>query len=173
MAVGVLQLTTVFSWPLLFALPAALRAPSFGRYKWTAVVLFVNHSSGHALLRVRVFGAQPGDHRLAGDRFESDPGHRSLCNQGRNVVAVHGYREPQKSLALAGVDETVVYLGGYTRIEAKEFVFVIVGVVVAVSIFVNPNLDSDQTHTCFESLFLVSARASRSYLAPSTRTLRE
>ena len=40
-AVGVLQLTTVFGLPFLFALPGALRALSFGKNKWTAVVLFV------------------------------------------------------------------------------------------------------------------------------------
>jgi predicted PurR-regulated permease PerM len=53
--------------------------------------------------------------------------------------------ESLKSLLIESIHETAVYLGGYAGVATKEFLLVIVGVVVAVSIFINPTLDFDQS----------------------------
>ena len=135
-----LQLTTVFV-TVLFAY-LALRALSFGRYKWTAVVLFV------ILLATLFYGFA----FFVNQAIIALP---EIASKAISVIVRYATErgielpftdiESLKSLALESVDKTVVYLGGYARIATKEFVFVIVGVVVAVSIFVNPNLDFDQT----------------------------
>ena len=139
-AVGVLQLTTVFV-TVLFAY-LALRALSFGRYKWTSVVLFV------ILLATLFYGfaffVNQAIIALPEIASKAIPVIVRYATE-RGIQLPFTDIESLKSLALESVDKTVVYLGGYARIATKEFVFVIVGVVVAVSIFVNPNLDFDQT----------------------------
>ncbi|HEY5704145.1 MAG TPA: AI-2E family transporter [Terrimicrobiaceae bacterium] len=140
MAVGVLQLATVFV-TVLFAY-LALRALSFGKYKWTSIGLFL------ILLAALFYGfALFVNHAIV-----------VLPEIASTAIAVivrfateHGIELPftdiesLKSLALESAQMTVVYLGGYARIATKEFVFLIVGVVVALSIFINPKLDFDQT----------------------------
>jgi predicted PurR-regulated permease PerM len=128
-AVGVLQLATVFV-TVLFAY-LALRALSFGKYKWTSIGLFL------VLLAAVFYG-------FAEIASKAIPVIVRYAME-RGIELPFTDIESLKSLALESVHTTVVYLGGYAKIATKEFVFVIVGVVVAVSIFINPKLDFDQS----------------------------
>jgi predicted PurR-regulated permease PerM len=54
--------------------------------------------------------------------------------------------ESLKALALDSVRETLGFLGNFAKIATKEFVFLLIGIVVAVGIFINPALDWDSDH---------------------------
>ena len=62
-----------------------------------------------------------------------------------NRAALHRYGESQVSHSWKAFTRRLSYIGGYARVATKEFILVIVGVVVAVSIFINPKLDFDQS----------------------------
>ena len=49
-----------------------------------------------------------------------------------------------KSVALATVKEELGYIGNFAKIATKEFVFLVIGLVVAASIFLNPTMDLDR-----------------------------
>ncbi|MEA3207867.1 MAG: hypothetical protein QOE70_924 [Chthoniobacter sp.] len=51
--------------------------------------------------------------------------------------------ESLKALALDSVSETLGYLGNFAKIATKEFVFLLIGIVVAAGMFLNPTLDWD------------------------------
>ena len=140
LAVGVLQLTTVFV-TVLFAY-LALRALSFGRYKWRSIgfflVLLAALFYGFAFFGKQAIIALPEIASTAIPVFVKYATERGIELPFTDI-------ESLKSLALESVQQTAVYLGGYAKVATKEFVFVIVGVVVAVSIFINPKLDFDQT----------------------------
>ena len=139
-AVGAFHLTTVFV-TILFA-SLALRALSFGKYKWVSIGLFLIFLCvlfyGFAFFVRHAVKALP---EIASTtipvivRFATE----------RGIVLPFTDMESLKSLLIESIHETAVYLGGYAGLATKEFLLVIVGVVVAVSIFVNPTLDFDQS----------------------------
>lgn len=49
-----------------------------------------------------------------------------------------------KAVALETVKEKLGYLGNFAKIATKEFVFLVIGLVVAVSMFINPKIDLDR-----------------------------
>ncbi len=49
-----------------------------------------------------------------------------------------------KSVALATVKEELGYIGNFAKIATKEFVFLMIGLVVAASIYLNPTMDLDR-----------------------------
>lgn len=50
-----------------------------------------------------------------------------------------------KDVAMESVHGTLGYLGNFAKIATKEFVFLLVGVVIAVGIFINPAVDPHRT----------------------------
>src|SRR5207302_11068868 len=52
--------------------------------------------------------------------------------------------ESLKSVAIDKVQDTFGQLSKYLRIATKEFVFLLIGIVVAVGIFLNPNFESEE-----------------------------
>ena len=139
-AVGVLQLTTVFVTVLFASL--ALRALSFGKSKWRAIGLFL------VLLTALFYGfAFFVNHAIVALPEIASTAIPVIVRYAmeRGVELPFTDLESLKSLALESVHKTVVYIGGYAKVATKEFIFVIVGVVVAVSIFINPKLDFDQS----------------------------
>jgi len=139
-AVGVLELTTVFV-TVLFAY-LALRALSFGKYKWTSIGVFLILLA--ALFYGFAFFVRHAIIALPEIASTAIPVIVRYATE-RGIELPFTDIESLKSLVLESVHKTVVYLGGYAGIATKEFVFVIVGVVVAVSIFISPKLDFDQS----------------------------
>ena len=165
-AVGAFHLTTVFV-TILFA-SLALRALSFGKYKWVSIGLFLIFLCvlfyGFAFFVRHAVKALP---EIASTtipvivRFATDHG----------IVLPFTDMESLKSLLIESIHETAVYLGGYAGVATKEFLFVIVGVVVAISIFINPTLDFDQSPRPLNIYSLHCARVAELF-DHSTRTLR-
>jgi predicted PurR-regulated permease PerM len=139
-AVGAFHLTTVFV-TVLFAY-LALRALSFGKYKWVSIGLFVIFLAvlfyGFAFFVRHAIIALPEIASTAIPvivRFATE----------RGIVLPFTDMESLKTLMIESIHKTAVYLGGYAGVATKEFLFVIVGIVVAVSIFINPTLDFDHS----------------------------
>ena len=63
----------------------------------------------------------------------------------RGIVLPFTDIESLKTLIIESIQETVIYLGGYAGVATKQFLLVVVGAVVAISIFINPTLDFDQS----------------------------
>jgi predicted PurR-regulated permease PerM len=151
--VGALQLTTVFV-TILFA-SLALRALSFGKYKWVSIGLFLIFLSAlsygfaffvrHAIIVLPEIAstAIPVVVRFATER---------------GIVLPFTDMDSLKTLIIESIHETVVYLGGYAGVATKQFLLVIVGVVVAISIFINPTLDFDQSPKALNLYSLYCAR---------------
>jgi predicted PurR-regulated permease PerM len=139
-AVGALQLTTVFV-TILFAY-LMLRALPFGKYKWASIGLFLIFLAAlfygfaffvrHAIIALPEIASKAIPVVV---RFATEHG----------IVLPFTDIESLKTLVLESIQETVVYLGGYAGVATKQFVLVIVGVVVAISMFINPTLDFDQS----------------------------
>jgi predicted PurR-regulated permease PerM len=51
--------------------------------------------------------------------------------------------ESLKDMAVQSVRDTLGYLGNFAKIATKEFLFLAVGVVIAIGLFLNPALDTD------------------------------
>ncbi len=139
-AVGALHLTTVFV-TVLFAY-LTLRALYFGKNKWISIGLFLISLSvlfyGFALFVRHAIIALPEIASTAIPvivRFATE----------RGIVLPFTDMESLKTLMIESIHETVVYLGGYAGVATKEFLLVIVGIVVAISIFINPTLDFDHS----------------------------
>jgi predicted PurR-regulated permease PerM len=139
-AVGVLRLTTVFV-TILFAY-LALRALSFGRFKWVSIGFFLIFLA--ALFYGFAFFVRHAIIALPEIASTAIPVIVRYATE-RGIVLPFTDIESLKSLALETIQESVVYLGGYAGIATKEFLLVIVGVVVAICLFVNPRLDFDQS----------------------------
>ncbi len=138
--VGVLHLTTVFV-TVLFAY-LTLRALSFGKNKWVSIGLFLISLSvlfyGFAFFVRHAIIALPEIASTAIPvivRFATE----------RGIVLPFTDMESLKTLMIESIHETAVYLGGYAGVATKEFLLVIVGIVVAISMFINPTLDFDHS----------------------------
>lgn len=139
-AVGALQLTTVFV-TILFAY-LALRALSFGKYKWVSIGLFL------ILLSVLFYGfaffVRHAIIALPEIASKAIPVIVRFATE-RGIVLPFTDIESLKTLIIESIQETVIYLGGYAGVATKQFLLVVVGAVVAISIFINPTLDFDQS----------------------------
>ena len=139
-AVGALQLTTVFV-TILFAY-LMLRALPFGKYKWASIGLFLIFLA--ALFYGFAFFVRHAIIVLPEIASKAIPVIVHFATE-RGIALPFTDIESLKTLVLESIQETVVYLGGYAGVATKQFVLVIVGVVVAISIFINPTLDFDQS----------------------------
>jgi predicted PurR-regulated permease PerM len=139
-AVGAFHLTTVFV-TVLFAY-LALRAFSFGKYKWVSIGLFLIFLC--ALFYGFAFFVRHAIKALPEIASTAIPVFVRFATE-RGIVLPFTDLESLKTLIIESIHETVVYLGGYAGVATKEFILVIVGVVVAISIFINPTLDFDQS----------------------------
>lgn len=139
-AVGALQLTTVFV-TILFAY-LMLRALPFGKYKWASIGLFLIFLA--VLFYGFAFFVRHAIIVLPEIASKAIPVIVHFATE-RGIVLPFTDIESLKTLVLESIQETVVYLGGYAGVATKQFVLVIVGVVVAISIFINPTLDFDQS----------------------------
>ena len=154
-AVGAFHLTTVFV-TILFA-SLALRALNFGKYKWVSIALFLIFLSilfyGFAFFVKHAITALP---EIASKAIPVVV--RFATEQG--IVLPFTDIDSLKTLIIESIHETVVYLGGYAGVATKQFVLVIVGVVVAISIFINPTLDFDHSPRPLNIYSLHCARVS-------------
>ncbi|MDB6152639.1 MAG: family transporter [Chthoniobacteraceae bacterium] len=126
-------LTVLFSY-------LALSKLNFFRRKWIALLLFV----------ILVTGAFCGFVYFFNRAFVALP---EIVSTSIPVVvkfaAKHGIELPfadiesLKALALESVSEAMGYLGNFAKVATKEFVFLLIGIVVAIGIFLNPALDWD------------------------------
>lgn len=139
-AVGALQLTTVFV-TILFAY-LMLRALPFGKYKWASIGLFLIFLA--ALFYGFAFFVRHAIIVLPEIASKAIPVVVRFATE-RGIVLPFTDIESLKTLVLESIQETVVYLGSYAGVATKQFVLVIVGVVVAISMFINPTLDFDQS----------------------------
>jgi predicted PurR-regulated permease PerM len=134
--VGVLHLAT----PLLAALFCylALTKLAFWRKKWIAVTLFA------VLMAVGFYGFV----FFLKAAFVVLP---EIVSTSIPMVVryaeLHGIELPftdmesLRALALESVRDTLGHLGNYVKIATKEFVFLVIGVVVALGIFLNPDFE--------------------------------
>lgn len=139
MLAGWLHLTTAVA-TVLFAY-LALHVLSFGKLKWVAIALFI------VLLAVMFYGFALFVKRAAADL--PDIASTSIPIIVRYATE-HGVELPftdvdsLKALAMDSVKETLAYLGNFAKLATKEFIFLVVGVVIAIGVFINPELDRDR-----------------------------
>lgn len=138
-SVGVLHLTTAFVAALFSYL--ALRTFTFGKSKGLAIALFVVlllvFSYGFAFFVNNAIVALPDIATTSVPmivRFATE----------RGIELPFTDMGSFKLLVLDSVTKTVGYIGGFAKVATKEFVFLIVGIVVAIGIFLNPYLDHDR-----------------------------
>lgn len=137
--VGALHLTTPFIAVLFSYL--ALNKLNFARPRWVAVILFLILLAGlfygfvHFLRRAWfvlpeiVATAIPAVVRFATEH---------------NIELPFEDLESLRALALESMRDGLGALGNFAKIATKEFVFLVIGIVVAVGIFLNPELDPDR-----------------------------
>lgn len=134
-----LHLTTTLVAALFSLL--ALQSLSFGRrYKWRALVLFL----------VMLAGLFYGFAYFINHALVALP---EIASTSIPVIVryatEHGIELPfsdvgsLKSVVMDSVQTMLGYLGNFAKLATKEFVFLIVGVVVAVGIFIDPKVDPD------------------------------
>lgn len=143
---GILLLTLVLAgWlhlttPLLTILFSyfALSSLAFWRSKWIAIVSFL-------ILVAAMFWAFVFFLRVA---FVALPEIvTTSIPLAVHFANTHGFDLPftdvasLKEMATDSVVDTLGYLGNFAKIATKESVFLLVGVVIAITIFVNPSLD--------------------------------
>jgi predicted PurR-regulated permease PerM len=137
--VGVLHLAT----PLLTALFSffAMQTLSFGRSKWLGLLLFT----------ILLAGVGTGFYLFSKHAWEVLP---RIANE--TIPAVVGYAEKQgfelpftdlaslKAMALESVKSKLAGVGQYARAAAVEAVALVIGIVVAMSLFLSTKLDFGQ-----------------------------
>ncbi len=137
---GWLHLATVLVTTLFAYL--ALRALSFGRFKWIAILLFL------VLLAALFYGFAHFVRKAIVDLpiivSASIPKIVNFANE-RGIDLPFTDVESLKNLAMESVQETLGYFGKFAQLATKEFVFLLAGIVVAMGIFLNPRLDYDQS----------------------------
>ena len=131
--------------PLLTALFAyfALSKLDLFRRKWIAVTLF-------ALL---VLGIFYGFGYFVKQAVEALPKVASTAIPPMvDYAKAHGFDLPfedlesLKALILDTIKDELRSVGNFARVATKEFVFVVIGIIVAVSLFFNPRMDLDRGH---------------------------
>ncbi len=134
--VGWLQLATIIVAALFSFL--ALRVLCFGGYKRSAVALFLVLLAavfyGFVLFINHAIVALP---EIASTSIPIIVRYATE----RGIELPFSDTESLKSLALDSVRTTVGFVGNFAKIATKEFVFLVVGVCVAVGIFMKPELE--------------------------------
>jgi predicted PurR-regulated permease PerM len=134
--VGWLHLATPFI-TVLFAY-FALSKLDLGRSRWFAVGLFLllvlGIFYGFVLFAKNAWYAFP---KIA------DTAIRSILDfaQQNNIELPFTDRESLKALVLETVKDELRYVGNFAKLASKQFLFVVIGLVVAVSVFLNSRLD--------------------------------
>ena len=119
----------------------ALSMLHFTKRRWVAVVLFLIVVSG--IFYGFVYFLKQAVVALPRIAETSIP---SIIAYARS----HGFELPfedlesLKSLILDTVKDEMRYVGNFARFATKEFVFVMIGLVVAISLFLNPTIDLDR-----------------------------
>lgn len=137
--IGVLHLSTAFLAALFSYL--ALTKMKLEKRKWIGIALF-------SMLLIGIF---------YGFYIFTKNAMRTLPEIAREAIPVivkfaesRGIELPftdvesLKAVALEGIRGTLSWFGNFAKIATKEFLSLIVGVVIAVGIFINPRLDQDR-----------------------------
>jgi len=134
---GSLNLATILITALFAFL--ALQTLSGGRYKWIAVTVFLVLLSlvfyGFGFFVRQAIVELPKI--VSTDVLPRIVKYATSCGIELPFTDV----ESLKSLAIDSAQQTAGFLGSFARIATKEFLYFVVGVVVAIGIFLNPGLD--------------------------------
>jgi len=137
--IGVLHLTTAFVAALFSYL--ALRMLSFGKHKGIAIALFL------VVLAVVAYGfAFFVNHAIVALPAIASTSVPMIVR----YATEHGIQLPFtdmesfKLLVVDSVRKTVGYIGSFAKVAGKELIFLIIGIVVAIGIFLNPNIEYDR-----------------------------
>lgn len=131
-----LHLTTVIITALFAYL--ALETLSRGRYRWLAVLVFLILLA--ALFYGFAFFVRQAIVELPEIVATSVPKVVKYATS-RGIELPFTDMDSLRSLAIDSAHKAAGYLGGFARIATKEFLFLIVGVVVAIGLFVSPKVD--------------------------------
>ncbi|CAN5447079.1 membrane protein [soil metagenome] len=116
----------------------ALQTLSAGRYRWAAVAVFL------VLLAVLFYGfaffVRQASVELPEIVSTSVPKIVKYATS-RGIELPFTDFDSLKSLAFDTAIKTSGYLGSFARIATKEFLFLVVGVIVAISLFLSPKVD--------------------------------
>ncbi len=140
--IGVLHLMTALVAALFASL--ALQVLSFGsrRTKWVAIVLLLVLLAGlfygFALFINHAVVALPDIMSTAIPKIVQYANDRGIDLPFNDVDSL-------KQVVLESVHGTLSYLGDFAKLATKEFVFVVMGVVVAIGIYINPEVDCDRS----------------------------
>lgn len=151
-----MQLTTALVATLFAYL--ALQVLSFGRLRWLAVTLFL----------VLLFALFYGFAYFINHAIVALP---EIVSTSIPVIVryatEHGIELPftdagsLKAVALDSVHTTIRYLGNFAKIATKESLFIVIGVVIAIGIFLNPEIDADRKPHALNLFSLYCAHISR------------
>jgi len=148
---GGLHLATILITALFAYL--SLQILSAGRFKWIAVAVFL------VLLSLFFYGfgffVRQAIVELPEIVSTSVPRIVKYATS-RGVELPFTDVESLKSLAIDSAHQAAGFLGSFARIATKEFLFFVVGVVVAIGIFVNPGMDFDSS-PCPPNLYSLHA----------------
>jgi len=137
---GSLHLATILITALFAYL--ALQTLSAGRYKWIAVAVFLVLLSlffyGFGFFVRQAIVELPEIVSTSVPRIVKYATSRGIDLPFTDV-------ESLKSLAIDSAQQAAGFLGGFARIATKEFLYFVVGVVVAIGIFINPRIDFDSS----------------------------
>ena len=137
---GSLHLATILITALFTYL--SLQTLSVGRCKWIAVAVFLMLLSlffyGFGLFVKQAIIELPEIVSTSVQRIVKYATSRGVDLPFTDVGSL-------KSLAIDSAQQAAGYLGSFARIATKEFLFVVVGVVVAIGIFINPRMDFDSS----------------------------
>lgn len=137
--VAALHLTTPFVAVMFSYL--ALNRLNFANRKWLAVLLFLVliavGSYGFVLFARRAYIELP---KIVG----------TVVPALSHYATAHGIELPFEDVAslrdyvLSSVQDAMGLVGNFATVTAKQFIFLLIGIVVAVGIFLNPELDPDR-----------------------------
>ena len=136
---GTLNLLT----PLLTVLFSLfiLNSLSFVKNKWVAVILFVVLVSGILYLFAYFFKqAVDALPEIAADSIPKIIAYAQSQGIELPFEDVHTLKEASIDL----IRHQLGYIGNFAKIATKEFAFLVIGFVVAISLFINPQLDLDR-----------------------------
>ena len=152
-----LQLGTPFLAALFCYL--ALNKLAFWGKKWVAVLLFLvviaAAFSGAVFFLKRAFVALP-------EIVETSIPLVVRFAQEHGIELPFTDIDGLRAVALEGVRDTLGQLGNYVKIATKEFVFLLIGIVIAVSVFLNPDFEArrvkDRTKSNLYSFYTAQIR---------------
>lgn len=169
--VGWLHLAT----PLLAVLFSYLILAQLGRLgsKWVAILLFLILVSG--IFYVAGYMVRQAIDNLPRIAEDSIPQILRFANE-HGVELPFEDKEELRAVVITWLRHQLGYVGNFARIATKEFAFLAIGLVVAVSLFVNPTLDLDRgrhrvTHNLYAFGCEEITHRFRSFYASFTRVM--